>query len=215
MNYRPRRAPYLARPTATPGSARARLLRVARKLFAERGYEATSVRAVTSKARVNLGAVTYYFRSKQRLYGAVLAELIEPLRDRVRSAARLPRPPLDRIEAIVRGFFEHIRQNPNMPAMMLREMASRRPVPPVVAATMGEALGTLRAIIAEGQNEGSIRVGDPLLLALSTVAQPVYLNLARKALAAVMGLDQADAATYDRVVEHAVTTVRAALRTHP
>jgi hypothetical protein len=29
-----------------------------------------------------------------------------------------------------------------------------------------------------------------------------------------MGLDQADAATYDRVVEHAVTTVRAALGAH-
>lgn len=194
---------------------RVRLLAAARPLFARHGYDGTSVRAITARARANLGAITYHFGSKEALYHAVLASLIEPLGDRIELAARSDGAPLEKVETIVRGFFEHIWHNPDMPALMLRELAAGgRPVPPPVAKTFGRALQALTGVIAAGQRDGSIRAGDPMLLALSTVAQPIYLNLARRALTAVAGLNQEDAATFDRIVKHAVETVRAALADH-
>jgi len=198
---------------STRPDAKQRLLTVARELFARRGYDAASVRDICARAKVNLGAVTYYFGSKEVLYFAVLGELLGPIAGRVEWAARARRPALDRVETIVREFFEHIRRNPDMPCIMAREMASGREVAAPVKQMMGRALPLLAGVIAEGQSDGSIRPGDPLLLALSTVAQPVYLNLARRAIAVVAGLDQSDEATFQRVVEHAVETVRAALET--
>jgi len=51
---------------------RERILKAAERLFAERGYEATSVRAIVAKARVNQAAVNYHFAGKDGLYREVL-----------------------------------------------------------------------------------------------------------------------------------------------
>jgi AcrR family transcriptional regulator len=51
---------------------RERILKAAERLFAERGYEATSVRAIVDKARVNQAAVNYHFAGKEGLYREVL-----------------------------------------------------------------------------------------------------------------------------------------------
>ena len=51
---------------------RERILKAAQRLFAERGYEATSVRAIVAKARVNQAAINYHFAGKDGLYREVL-----------------------------------------------------------------------------------------------------------------------------------------------
>ena len=51
-----------------PAGTRERLLDTAERLFAERGFATTSVRDITDGAGANLGAVNYYFRSKDNLY---------------------------------------------------------------------------------------------------------------------------------------------------
>lgn len=47
---------------------RERLLEAAGQSFAQHGFEAATVRSICKQARVNLAAVNYYFRDKQRLY---------------------------------------------------------------------------------------------------------------------------------------------------
>lgn len=197
-----------------PGPRR-RLLDAARTQFARHGYEAATVRNLARAAEVNLAAITYHFGSKRRLYGEVLMELVGPLGARIEWVSRAPVAPLARLERAVRAFFDHIAAHPEMPPLMVREMASGAQVAEEITYAVRRALAALVGIIKEGQQDGSIRQGDPLLLALSTIAQPVYLNLARPALAAVTGLDQNDPATRERLVEHAVRIIRAALATHP
>jgi AcrR family transcriptional regulator len=51
---------------------RDRIFRAAERLFAERGYEETSVRAIVAKARVNQAAINYHFAGKDGLYREVL-----------------------------------------------------------------------------------------------------------------------------------------------
>jgi AcrR family transcriptional regulator len=51
---------------------RERILKAAERLFADRGYEATSVRAIVAKARVNQAAINYHFAGKDGLYREVL-----------------------------------------------------------------------------------------------------------------------------------------------
>lgn len=49
-------------------STRERLLRVAAAAFAEKGYKATTIRYICSKARANVASVSYHFGSKEDLY---------------------------------------------------------------------------------------------------------------------------------------------------
>jgi AcrR family transcriptional regulator len=51
---------------------RDRILKAAERLFAERGYDATSVRAIVARARVNQAAINYHFDGKEGLYREVL-----------------------------------------------------------------------------------------------------------------------------------------------
>lgn len=61
---------------------RAQLLDAAEQLFAERGYAATSLRAITNLAGVNLAAVNYHFQSKENLLCSVVRWRIAPINRR-------------------------------------------------------------------------------------------------------------------------------------
>lgn len=74
---------------STPG----RILDAAEKLFADRGFSATSMRAITNAAGVNLAAVNYHFGSKDRLIVAVVTRGISPI-NRVR---------LERLDGLLRA----------------------------------------------------------------------------------------------------------------
>jgi AcrR family transcriptional regulator len=63
---------------ATPDT-RTQLLDAAERLFAERGYRGTSVRAITDLAGANLAAVGYHFGSKAELLAAVARRVVEPI----------------------------------------------------------------------------------------------------------------------------------------
>jgi TetR/AcrR family transcriptional regulator, regulator of cefoperazone and chloramphenicol sensitivity len=71
-----------------PVGTRDRLLAAAERLFAQHGFAGTSVRDITEAAKANLGAVNYYFRSKEDLYAEVFARRAEHLREPVIAAAR-------------------------------------------------------------------------------------------------------------------------------
>jgi AcrR family transcriptional regulator len=55
------------------------ILDTAERLFAAHGFKATSLRAITSEAEANLGAVNYHFSSKDELILAVLRRRMKPL----------------------------------------------------------------------------------------------------------------------------------------
>lgn len=61
---------FVSEPVAT--STRARLLRTAAALFAERGFRGTTMRDIAGRAHVNLAAANYHYGSKKALYLAVL-----------------------------------------------------------------------------------------------------------------------------------------------
>ncbi|HKL25247.1 MAG TPA: TetR/AcrR family transcriptional regulator [Desulfuromonadales bacterium] len=67
-----------------PPDTKQRLLDAAEQLFALRGFHATSLRAITQAAEVNLAAVNYHFGSKEALLDAVMARSLGPL-NQVRS----------------------------------------------------------------------------------------------------------------------------------
>jgi AcrR family transcriptional regulator len=60
-------------------ATKSRILDVAETLFMEHGFEATSMRAITAAADVNLASVNYHFGSKEELFQAVLTRRLDPM----------------------------------------------------------------------------------------------------------------------------------------
>lgn len=67
-------------------ATRARLLKLGRRLFVRRGYDATSIALVCREARVTHGALYHHFPSKEALFAAVVAEVFGEVAERVRQA---------------------------------------------------------------------------------------------------------------------------------
>lgn len=59
-----------------------RILNTAEHLFARDGFDATSLRAITAEAGVNLAAVNYHFQSKEALVQAVIGRRMGPVNAR-------------------------------------------------------------------------------------------------------------------------------------
>lgn len=59
-------------------NARERLISSATLLFAEKGFHAVGTREISAHAKVNISAVSFYFRGKEGLLKAVLESLLSP-----------------------------------------------------------------------------------------------------------------------------------------
>jgi AcrR family transcriptional regulator len=90
------REPATSRATASQRDTKQRLLDAAERLFAERGFEGTSMRAVTQAANASVSAANYHFGSKEALLQAALLRRLEPLNRRRLEA-------LDALEAAADG----------------------------------------------------------------------------------------------------------------
>jgi len=63
-------------------TTRERLLLAGSRLFGEHGFEAVSLRQLTSEAEANLAAVSYHFGSKEGLIDNLIMRCLEPLQQR-------------------------------------------------------------------------------------------------------------------------------------
>ncbi|GAB4353921.1 MAG: hypothetical protein Kow006_19400 [Gammaproteobacteria bacterium] len=114
MNARSRQE--VSETVATKG----RILDAAERLFADRGFDATSLRTITAEAGVNLAAVNYHFGSKAGLLEEVFTRRVAPLNEvRLAQLAALQRecaPESPGVEAILTTFIEPALQASRDPA---------------------------------------------------------------------------------------------------
>jgi AcrR family transcriptional regulator len=130
------------------------------------------------------------------------------------------RPPapgsaLQRIEAVVRAFYEHFRSHPELPRFMMQELALGQAPPAAVIDPIRRIHKALVTLVRAGQAAGEIRGDDPLVLVVSVVAQPIHFGLVGRAFATITGQDPDDPTSWEEVVRNAVTFVRAGLAAHP
>jgi AcrR family transcriptional regulator len=212
MTHATRRRRLPSRRSAALGSGtRTDLVAAARKLFAERGYDGASVRAITREAGANLGAVTYHFGSKRSLYAAVLEQGLRPLASRVQAVASADGSALDRMLGVVTAYFDHLGEHPDLPRLLLQEIAAGKQPPPVVLEIVRTIKEAIAGLQVEGVADGSVREGHPVLTALSVVSQPIYFALVAPLLRTVGPVDLGHPPTRRMALEHTLAFVRAGL----
>lgn len=91
------------RRTKGSGNTREGILRAAVALFADRGYDATTVRAIATEADVDPALVYHYFRDKEGLFRDVVQSRMRPSEAAELEAFRAPTSPG---EGVARLFLE-------------------------------------------------------------------------------------------------------------
>ncbi len=131
-----------------PDRTRERLLDAAEHLFAQHGFEGTSMRAVTQQAGTSVSAANYHFGSKHELLRETVRRRIEPVAnarfERLDALEREGTPPsLERLlDVFLRPIFEHRASHADGGATF-RRVAARlfSDPPPVVVELKREIFG--------------------------------------------------------------------------
>jgi TetR/AcrR family transcriptional regulator len=108
-----------------PDRSRAAILDAAETLFAERGYDATSLNDVGIMAGVSRGTPGYFFGSKPDLYRAVLERMFTEVREAVRAGRERALASSRSAESILAGavsdYFDFLAARPNFVRLIERE----------------------------------------------------------------------------------------------
>lgn len=108
------------RPTTESNEVARHIARMAARLFAERGYEATSVREIVEAAGVAKPTLYYYFGSKEGLAKALIADPVDDLVERLRRAVEEEPDPLRSLERVLEAHFAFCREDPLPDAVSAR-----------------------------------------------------------------------------------------------
>ena len=138
-----------------------RILDAAEALFAESGFAATSLRALTGQAGVNLAAVHYHFGSKEALLAAVLERRVAPVnRERLLRLDTLEKHDSEPgVEAILRAFLA--------PAIA---MYGKSGIRPILARLHSEPIELVRVILERQFGELARRFVAALARALPDIS---------------------------------------------
>ena len=91
---------------------RALVLDAARAVFEKLGIEGASIREIARAAGYTPGAIYFYYDSKEAIYGALLAESLERLNDKVAQAVTGALDPAAQLEAKASAWFDFYADNP-------------------------------------------------------------------------------------------------------
>jgi len=108
------------RPDKVGNDARQLLINAARKKFVSKSYDKVSIRELAQTAGVNSAMIKYYFHNKEGLYKAMILEVTGQVMTNFK--IHLGSSNLNNLEDFFRSFVEVIKQSPEFPLLMLKEM---------------------------------------------------------------------------------------------
>ncbi|WP_335982294.1 MULTISPECIES: TetR/AcrR family transcriptional regulator [Streptomycetaceae] len=144
-------------PGAT-GGVPERLLAEATRLFAERGYDRTSVQEIVEAAGVTKGALYHYFGSKDDLLHEIYGRVLRLQTERLDAIAARPVPVTERIAEAAADVVVTSIQNLDDTKIFFRSIHQLGPEKQkAVRAERRRYHETFRALIEEGQRDGLLR----------------------------------------------------------
>jgi AcrR family transcriptional regulator len=86
---------------APPKNVRARLLKEAARLFAQLGYERTTMRNIAKATGIKLGSIAYYFKGKEDILFETMSTIIESGEKRALASLQASDDPKDKLRSLI------------------------------------------------------------------------------------------------------------------
>ncbi|MBU6507229.1 MAG: TetR/AcrR family transcriptional regulator [Alphaproteobacteria bacterium] len=142
--------------------------RAARELFVEKGYDATTTRAIAKRAGVGLGTLFTYAADKRDLLFLIFNDELIDLAGQ--AFGKSPSAPAlaDRLVAVFHDFYAYFARQPNLARFLLRELTfyTHGPEAHRFQAHRDQIVAGVTALVARARADGIIAMaGDDTLVA--------------------------------------------------
>ena len=155
---------------------RSEVVATAAKLFAERGYDGTSISELTAATGLAAGGLYHYIEGKDDLLIAICDELLEPLLTRAREIAAAGAPPAEQLRALVEAWVAHVvaHRHPLLVFTQERPAIERQPRWRHVRSPRKAFEKILDEVLARGEADGSMTFADRRLSVLALLGRVNY-----------------------------------------
>lgn len=139
-----------------------RILDAAIKLFAEKGYAATSISDISSTAKVNRALIYYYFKDKYDLYYSILKSGNDVDIQIAEEVYHSNLPAIKKIEKFITRFSQMRAENErSIGRIIMRGMVDGPDMEGCMKEGFSRVAQILKAILREGAESGELRDMDP------------------------------------------------------
>lgn len=147
------------------------ILQVAELLFAEKGFDGTSIRNIAKEAKINIAMVSYYFGSKERLLESLILFRTKNLKIQIDNLQSETIAPLEKVNKLISIYIQQINSNKGIYRILHFELATKKRDLNFKAFTELRKgnLKTLELIIKEGQNLGVFQKDIAINLVTPTI----------------------------------------------
>ncbi len=162
-------SPFLVR---RPNKTELRLMDSALSLFAEKGFESTSVREIIERAGVTRPVLYYYFASKEGLFSRLIKSRIQNNAHQIDAICEEITGCADRLRAIARNFFEQAETEPAVVRLTLQLFFSPPGQGPDIdkKALWRDRFDRIQNVVREGIESGDLKPGDTEEIAMAFCA---------------------------------------------
>ena len=135
------------------------ILQVAEQLFAEEGFDGTSVRDIAKKANINIAMISYYFGSKEKMLESLIIYRISDMRLQLENLYNENISPTAKVDKLIELFISRINKNRCMYQILHFEFSTKKRELNFEAFTEVKKynLRALENIIKEGQDAGDFQ----------------------------------------------------------
>ncbi len=126
------------------------------KLFAEKGYEATSIEEITSVVGVAKGTLYYHFSSKEEIFNFLVDEGIKLLKNSIEIKTSKLDNTIDKLRAIILIEIKIIMKYENIISILLSQIWGTEPRNLMCKEYLFEYIKIIENIVKEGIEKGEI-----------------------------------------------------------
>lgn len=148
------------------------IMHVAMELFAEKGFEGTSIRDLAQKADVNIAMVNYYFGSKEKLFEQLLADKAQFMRAKIEAVeSNESLTEIEKLDHIIDGYVTRFLAQPDFHRVFLQELlvTQRTNLHQHVLSLFEKNTRDVVSIIEKGIQKKQFKKVDPQLTFISIV----------------------------------------------
>jgi AcrR family transcriptional regulator len=141
---------------------RREVIAAAAHLFAQRGYQETSMSELTEATGLAAGGLYHYIESKDELLISICDELLDPLLERAREIVAEPAPPAEQLRALLHAWLAHIASHRDHMLVFAQErhVIEREPQWRRVRGQRKAFEQLLDDVLARGEADGSMQFAD-------------------------------------------------------
>ena len=135
------------------------------KLFAQKGYDATSIEEITATVGVAKGTLYYHFSSKEEIFNFLVDEGMKLLKNSIDIKIAKASNTIDKLRAIVLIQIKTISKYEDFMTIVLSQIWGHEPRNLMCKDKVIEYIKTVEEIVKEGMQKGEIIEGDPEIIA--------------------------------------------------